>query len=75
MYAAFQNKCAIMCNFYGVYEFLKCIINAYNKMEVMYVMLHVNVEVEWGSPFMFMRGLSCIASVLLTHIKFMCVRM
>ena len=49
--------------------------NAYNKMEVMYVMLHVNVEVEWGSPFMFMRGLSCIASVLLTHIKFMCVCM
>ena len=46
MYAAFQNKCAIMCNFYGVYEFLKCIINAYNKMEVMYVMLHLNVEVE-----------------------------
>ena len=49
--------------------------NAYNKIEVMYVMLHVNVEVEWGSPFMFMSGLSYIASVLLTHIKFMCVRM
>ena len=49
--------------------------NAYNKMEVMYVMLHVNVEVEWGSPFMFMHGLSYIASVLLTHIKFMCVHM
>ena len=54
---------------------LKMYNNAYNKMEVMYVMLHVNVEVEWGSPFMFMHGLSYIASVLLTHIKFMCVHM
>ena len=31
-------------------------------MEVMYVRPHT-VEIEWGSPFMLMRGLSYIASV------------
>ena len=46
MDAAFQNECAILSNFYGVYTLNLMYNNASNKMEVMYVMLHVNVEVE-----------------------------
>lgn len=46
---------------------------AYNKMEVMYGRLHINVEVEWGSPFMFMRGFSYILPLLFLHTWNLCV--
>ena len=43
--------------------------------EVMYKVLRVNVEVERGSTFTFTRDLSCIASIIFTHVNFTRVRM
>ena len=42
-----------------------------NKMEAMNGGSSVNVKVESRSTFASARGLSCVTSVLLTHMKFM----
>ena len=42
-----------------------------NKVEAMYRGSCVNVKVEPRSTFAFARGLSCVTSVLLTHVKLM----
>ena len=45
-----------------------------NKIEAMYERPRVNVRVERGSTFTFMRGLSYIASIFFKRVKFTCVR-
>ena len=45
-----------------------------NKIEAMYERPRVNVRVERGSTFTFMRGLSYIASISFYARKFTCVR-
>ena len=45
-----------------------------NEIEAMYGRSRVNVKVERSSTFTFTRGLSNTASILLTRVKFPCVR-
>ena len=45
-----------------------------NKIETMYGRSRVNVKVEPRSTFTFTRGLSYIASISFTRVKFTCVR-
>ena len=45
-----------------------------NKIEAMYGRSRVSVKVERGLTFTFTRGLSNIASISFTHVKFTCVR-
>ena len=45
-----------------------------SKIEAMYERPRVNVRVERGSTFTLMRGLSYIASIFFTRVKFTCVR-
>ena len=45
-----------------------------NKIEVMHGMSRVKVKGEPPSTFTFARGLSNIASILFTHVKFTCVQ-
>ena len=45
-----------------------------NTIEAMYERPRVNVRVERGSTFTFMRGLSYIDLFLFTSVKFTCVR-
>ena len=44
------------------------------KIETMYERSHIHVKVKLRSTFTFMRGLSYMAFILFTRVKFTCVR-